>query len=669
MFQRNSGTSSRNAFEESTKRRFESSSVRSMNMNMMMSSSGQQEDLAGEAQFAAPSATDSQRGGGPRFFRRHGSQPSLMYGVPGLLARGMGGSSAKAAKKRTSPPPPPLKSSQLSLSTASLTTSPPSAQPHYAAVAMDPAPVTPSSQSQRSPVKKKVNRRSSDTSPQYEGYAQVPRIIMGPPIVSAPSSSAPRKQLRAGGNNNGTSRSASGSSSSGGGLSSSAGSSGRVSSTSTGKASSSSRPSIYIPHLNDTVSSFDRAQNAATTAASTTPPPLMDYCHHVRDVVRKLPPYVVPGAPAPSSSTRTTKPNLLPSDEAWLAKGSDHYTARKSRSEDEDTDINDEEYGREYDDDEDDDDGKSGSMCDTLHNSLGNDDSYRPRRMPMPMPPPPTSHERAVSLCEDSLFNGSSVGETDSFRLPGAYSVCDDSLHNSSSMGTSSYRRRFDAAIDDGDEYDYDDDDHDENNNNNSNAAMKAFVTASLVGATVPVLEEEEEEEGEDEGGRAHVNENKDKACQPQGEDDEQSLSPEEAVEVTHRHITNPRARIVSDAPEATRSSPSSATRESSSSSRPAGIMTNNDRDSGSIIEIFPGCKVPLRGCHETWGSFREGTAVLVPCSSCLNCVYCVPVATMVLCPHCRDISPLATTIENENSEASVGLGMSVHESKAFLDA
>jgi hypothetical protein len=132
-------------------------------------------------------------------------------------------------------------------------------------------------------------------------------------------------------------------------------------------------------------------------------------------------------------------------------------------------------------------------------------------------------------------------------------------------------------------------------------------------------------------------------------EDDAHSLSPEEAVDVVHKnrkHETD-YADVAMD----------------SATVKPA---------ASNVIEIFPGCIVPLLGSQDTIQSFLEGSAVLVPCSACRSSMFCAPSATMVLCPHCRDVSPVVPEAGaqgeiRDTGHISVGLGMSIEESFALV--
>jgi hypothetical protein len=128
-------------------------------------------------------------------------------------------------------------------------------------------------------------------------------------------------------------------------------------------------------------------------------------------------------------------------------------------------------------------------------------------------------------------------------------------------------------------------------------------------------------------------------------EADDQSLSPEEAADVSYRNASQALDSNAMDA----------------------------DANTTNMIEIFPGFVIPLLGSQETIQSFQDGTAVLVPCTACQFCLFCASRATMVLSPHCRDISPVsdfgAAGDRRDNSEPSVGLGMSIEESFALMES
>jgi hypothetical protein len=135
-------------------------------------------------------------------------------------------------------------------------------------------------------------------------------------------------------------------------------------------------------------------------------------------------------------------------------------------------------------------------------------------------------------------------------------------------------------------------------------------------------------------------------------DDDAQSLSPEEAAD-SNRQSRRP---TMDSANAATDPAPGEPC-----------------RGEGSVIEIFPGCQVPLLGSQDTIRSFLEGSAVLVPCSACRSSMFCATGATMVLCPHCRGVSPVVPEVGEpreiqDSGHISVGLGMSVEESFALVE-
>lgn len=70
-------------------------------------------------------------------------------------------------------------------------------------------------------------------------------------------------------------------------------------------------------------------------------------------------------------------------------------------------------------------------------------------------------------------------------------------------------------------------------------------------------------------------------------------------------------------------------------------------------VEISPGVFLPLHGSEETIQEMESGSLITAICFCCAQRLSCVSLASYVLCPCCRVISPL----ESSNS-GGVGLGL-----------
>ena len=72
-------------------------------------------------------------------------------------------------------------------------------------------------------------------------------------------------------------------------------------------------------------------------------------------------------------------------------------------------------------------------------------------------------------------------------------------------------------------------------------------------------------------------------------------------------------------------------------------------------IEIVPGQWIHFHGAKETWDAFCEGRVTHATCTGCNEAMYCINTASMVLCPCCRDVSPIFDTPVLEDG---LGLGL-----------
>lgn len=78
-------------------------------------------------------------------------------------------------------------------------------------------------------------------------------------------------------------------------------------------------------------------------------------------------------------------------------------------------------------------------------------------------------------------------------------------------------------------------------------------------------------------------------------------------------------------------------------------------------IDIAPGYSVPLRGTEETLAAFKQDRVFQTECSNCETFLYCISTANMVLCPVCREMSPVLTDDPtNETAAESLGMGLTV---------
>jgi hypothetical protein len=92
----------------------------------------------------------------------------------------------------------------------------------------------------------------------------------------------------------------------------------------------------------------------------------------------------------------------------------------------------------------------------------------------------------------------------------------------------------------------------------------------------------------------------------------------------------------------------------------------SNSRDPGTVmVEIEPGWFVPLIGTTDTWVAYWSGSVVDQSCMGCNEFLLCSVRSTLVICPVCRIISPVASEID-ETSEPTkpfdclLGLGLTV---------
>lgn len=80
-------------------------------------------------------------------------------------------------------------------------------------------------------------------------------------------------------------------------------------------------------------------------------------------------------------------------------------------------------------------------------------------------------------------------------------------------------------------------------------------------------------------------------------------------------------------------------------------------------MEVSPGVYMPLHGSEETRQAARNGQLTACPCYNCDQQLHCVAIAVSVLCPHCREISPIFDSSTScGGGGGGVGLGISQSE-------
>jgi hypothetical protein len=89
----------------------------------------------------------------------------------------------------------------------------------------------------------------------------------------------------------------------------------------------------------------------------------------------------------------------------------------------------------------------------------------------------------------------------------------------------------------------------------------------------------------------------------------------------------------------------------------PEPFLTQDDDFERSMIEVFPGVDVPLRGSFETQQAIRRNFIVRVNCMDCTLSLCCIRNAEYVLCPLCHCVSPLELSCSNV-MEGSFGVGL-----------
>jgi hypothetical protein len=77
-----------------------------------------------------------------------------------------------------------------------------------------------------------------------------------------------------------------------------------------------------------------------------------------------------------------------------------------------------------------------------------------------------------------------------------------------------------------------------------------------------------------------------------------------------------------------------------------------------SLIEVFPGVEMPLRGSFETQAAIARNYIISASCMDCTLQLQCIRNAEYILCPLCHCVSPLELSCRNIERDAfGVGLG------------
>jgi hypothetical protein len=96
-----------------------------------------------------------------------------------------------------------------------------------------------------------------------------------------------------------------------------------------------------------------------------------------------------------------------------------------------------------------------------------------------------------------------------------------------------------------------------------------------------------------------------------------------------------------------------------------AAAPESSEKD-GTMIEVAPGMKVPLRTAVETWHALLEGRITVTRCSNCYNELTCLDDADLVICVDCWVCSPVDQSTPNiqveGNTRCSACIGMKTEE-------
>jgi hypothetical protein len=101
----------------------------------------------------------------------------------------------------------------------------------------------------------------------------------------------------------------------------------------------------------------------------------------------------------------------------------------------------------------------------------------------------------------------------------------------------------------------------------------------------------------------------------------------------------SPRVTKISSSNTSSTSSSSSSSTARTTATTTSSTTTNTTPH--GYMEIVPGQYVRLRGAEETWHAIRQDAYVPCICSGCGNTIFCMDDADYVLCPICREVSPV----------------------------
>jgi hypothetical protein len=80
-------------------------------------------------------------------------------------------------------------------------------------------------------------------------------------------------------------------------------------------------------------------------------------------------------------------------------------------------------------------------------------------------------------------------------------------------------------------------------------------------------------------------------------------------------------------------------------------------------MEVGPGVYMSLHCSEETRQAARDGLLTSCPCYNCDQSLRCIAIALYVICPHCREISPIFES-QSSSSTAGGGIGLGISESE-----
>jgi hypothetical protein len=86
-----------------------------------------------------------------------------------------------------------------------------------------------------------------------------------------------------------------------------------------------------------------------------------------------------------------------------------------------------------------------------------------------------------------------------------------------------------------------------------------------------------------------------------------------------------------------------------------------------NMVSVIPGYSIPLCGAAETMDAVKKNRIIHTECTSCSSFLYCIDIASMVLCSSCRYISPVESSSSNHNVHECLGLGLTAdHATEEF---